>query len=70
MKLPDYLKFVERDGLMIHGNGPYTIYLQDTRDGKVHKIEIAAPTRENTVKYFLDEFAKQLKEQLGEDLIK
>ena len=68
MRLPDHLTFVEHDGEMISGTGPYVIHLRDSRDGKVYHIPIAVSPRENTVKYFLDEFAKQLKEQLNENL--
>lgn len=63
-RLPEHLEFVMHDGEMIHGNGPYTVYLKDSNTKKVHRLILRSPEG-GSVKEFMNEFERALKEQLN-----
>ena len=63
-RLPENLEFVMHDGEMIQGTGPYTVFLRDSTTGKKHRLILRSPEG-GTVKEFMAEFEKALKDQLN-----
>lgn len=66
-RLPEHLEFVMHDGEMIHGTGPYTVFLLDKQTGKKHRLILRSPEG-GTVAEFMTEFERALKDQLGVSL--
>lgn len=69
--LPEYLEFVQDEhGVKVFGMGPYTCYIRDLRDLKIHRITIPYPPQDTTnlPQFFVEQFKLALKEALNEDL--
>lgn len=71
MRLPEHLEIVaDEDGLMMFGQGPYTMFIRNKQTKEIARIviPIPSPTQENLPEFFRRHFKRALKEQLNEDV--
>lgn len=66
--IPEHLRFVSVDGVLIHGRGPYTVVVMNEKTNATRPITLPALTVQScTVENIREIILKALEEQLDED---